>query len=46
MRADNEFLGALINKLMDITNKTNDKETENELTEFINVIMDSMGRGI
>lgn len=42
MRADNEFLGALIDKLMDIANKTNDKETEKELTEFINVIMDSM----
>ncbi|PYY28209.1 hypothetical protein [Paenibacillus illinoisensis] len=42
MRADNEFLAALINKLNDIAEKTNDIETEHELVEFIQVIVDSL----
>ncbi|WP_336761340.1 hypothetical protein [Paenibacillus sp. USHLN196] len=42
MRADNEFLSALINKLNDIAEKTNDVETEHELAEFVQVIVDSM----
>nr|WP_260866241.1 hypothetical protein [Paenibacillus xylanexedens] len=42
MRADNEFLGALINKLNDIAEKTNDIETEHELVEFVQVIIGSM----
>lgn len=42
MRADNEFLSALINKLNDIAEKTNDVETEHELAKFVQVILDSM----
>ncbi|MFE6075623.1 hypothetical protein ACFVQB_14220 [Paenibacillus sp. NPDC057886] len=44
MRADNDFLVAMANKLNEIAEKTNDIETENELDELVQVIINSMGR--
>ncbi|WP_339304305.1 hypothetical protein NST33_17835 [Paenibacillus sp. FSL L8-0435] len=43
MKADNEFLTMLINKLSDIAEGTNDAETKHELDELIHVIVESGG---
>lgn len=42
MRADNEFLIAIANKLNEIAEKTNDTETAYELDEFVQTIIDSL----
>jgi hypothetical protein len=42
MRADNEFLIALIGKLTEIMENTADVDTASELSEFIDVITDSL----
>lgn len=43
MKADNEFLAMLINKLSEIADGTNDAETEHELDELIHAIVESVG---
>lgn len=42
MRADNEFLMAMIDKLNDIAGKCIDLETRNELEELIQAMADSL----
>lgn len=42
MRADNEFLIALVSKLTEIADNTVDIETQNELNELIDVIGQSL----
>jgi hypothetical protein len=42
MRADNEFLMALVGKLTEIMQNTADMETARELSEFIDVINESL----
>ncbi|WP_202128695.1 hypothetical protein [Paenibacillus dendrobii] len=42
MKADNEFLTALMNRLAKIADNTNDVDTQNELNEFIDAIRQSL----
>lgn len=42
MRADNEFLIALMNKLMEIAENTSDVDTQQELNQFIDSISQSL----
>jgi hypothetical protein len=42
MKADNEFLIAVADKLNQIAERTNDIETAHELDEFVQVIIDSL----
>lgn len=42
MKADNEFLTALMNRLTEIADSTHDVDTQNKLNEFIDVINQSL----
>ncbi|WP_405169422.1 hypothetical protein [Paenibacillus sp. FSL H3-0286] len=42
MKADNEFLMVVADKLNEITERTNDIETAHELDEFVQVIIESL----
>lgn len=42
MKADNEFLSALSSKLIEISDNCVDIDTQNELNEFIETIVESM----
>lgn len=42
LKADNDFLIAIMNKLSEIMENTTDIDTESELAEFISIIADSL----